>query len=115
MSILAKGRLPWELPEGKHFPGAGRAGRTPGRVERPQWTLVWSFSLDSPAGPASRAGWALFSDLQPDPAPKQLALDPERSQNFASSPEGVKRTGWCPVAYSPLSAFLESSWLKIFT
>lgn len=30
VSILATGRLPWELPEGKHFPGAGRAGRAQG-------------------------------------------------------------------------------------
>lgn len=115
VSVLAKGGLPWELPEGKHFPGAGRAGRTQGRVERPQWTLVWWFSLDSPSGPASGPGWALFSDLQPDPAPKQPALGPDRSQNFASSPKGVKLTGQCPVASSPLSPFLESSWLNNFT
>lgn len=106
VNILAKARLPWELPEGKHFPGAGRAGRTQGRVERPQWTLVWWFSLDSPTSPASGPGWALFSDLQPDPAPKQPALGPDRSQSFASSPVGVRLTGWGPVPDSPLSAFL---------
>lgn len=69
--ILAKDRLLWELPEGKHFPGAGRAGRAQGQPEGPQWALVWRFCLDSPSGPAPGLGWALLSDLQPDPPPEQ--------------------------------------------
>ena len=76
-SALAKDRPLLELPDGKHFPGAGRAGVAQGQAERPQWTLVWRFSLDPPAGLAPGLGWAQFSDLQPDPAPKQLIPCPE--------------------------------------
>lgn len=71
VGIFAKDRLLWELPEGKHFPGAGRAGRAQSQAEGPQWTLVWRFCLDSPSGPASGLAWALLSDLQPDPSPEQ--------------------------------------------
>lgn len=105
VNILAQGSVPWELPEGKHFPGAGRAGRARGRAERPQWTLVWWFSLDSPASPASGPGWALFSDLQPDPAPKQPTLGPTGATALLQA-RRVKLPGQCQRP--PL--FCQTSW-----
>lgn len=75
-SALAKDRLLQELPDGKHFPGGGRARGAQVQAEQPQWTLVWRFSLDLPTGLVPGLGWALLSDLQPDSAPKQPIRSP---------------------------------------